>query len=454
MEKKELKRNAYSFILGVTIGSAVLLGTRKIDCDNKLGIEFNIDDKDILLDNDIKIDEYLKEKVTFSDVRNTIRHNKNLTTIDKNAIIDIVDKLEEKVPYIDLRCFNYNCKNLKIIRDEIEEKNVSGVFNSHKDSITLESENTVIFNHEILHLLNNLDQEIDGKRIIKNYSCDNKNLTYQTEAFTEWLNSYIFGYPTSSYQTEISNLNIMKKLLNISDPDLIKIFVNKNYKAFASLLVDKNKKFTKVDEMLEKNKNNIVDLNDEQIEKITDIYLDTYIKINGSQINDRLYQFIDYLCKNYVLNCTSTYNKQITFKNKVIKKASDKLKIKNPIIYDYFDQKEEYLNIDNLYLVCSKDEYDNKSYFLAEKYNDEDGNEILVTNLQKIYLNYKVYDCNYRETDYRISTNQIGEEEQINIHNYTPVKNLLCGNVEMDINELITNYENNKQQSKAKKHNR
>ena len=96
MEKKELKRNAYSFILGVTIG------TRKIDCDNKLGIEFNIDDKDILLDNDIKIDEYLKEKVTFSDVRNTIRHNKNLTTIDKNAIIDIVDKLEEKVPYIDL----------------------------------------------------------------------------------------------------------------------------------------------------------------------------------------------------------------------------------------------------------------------------------------------------------------------------------------------------------------
>ena len=365
-----------------------------------------------------------------------------------------MDKLEEKVPYIDLRCFNYNCKNLKIIRDEIEEKNVSGVFNSHKDSITLESENTVIFNHEILHLLNNLDQEIDGKRIIKNYSCDNKNLTYQTEAFTEWLNSYIFGYPTSSYQTEISNLNIMKKLLNISDPDLIKIFVNKNYKAFASLLVDKNKKFTKVDEMLEKNKNNIVDLNDEQIEKITDIYLDTYIKINGSQINDRLYQFIDYLCKNYVLNCTSTYNKQITFKNKVIKKASDKLKIKNPIIYDYFDQKEEYLNIDNLYLVCSKDEYDNKSYFLAEKYNDEDGNEILVTNLQKIYLNYKVYDCNYRETDYRISTNQIGEEEQINIHNYTPVKNLLCGNVEMDINELITNYENNKQQSKAKKHNR
>ena len=82
-----------------------------------------------------------------------------------------MDKLEEKVPYIDLRCFNYNCKNLKIIRDEIEEKNASGLFNSHKDSITLESENTVIFNHEILHLLNNLDQEIDGKRIIKNYSC-------------------------------------------------------------------------------------------------------------------------------------------------------------------------------------------------------------------------------------------------------------------------------------------
>ena len=454
MKKNELKRNAYSFILGLTIGNAILPGAKKIDYGNKLAIEFNMATKGILLDDDSKIDKYLKEQVTFSDVRNTIRHNEKLTATDKNKIIDIVDELEEKVPYIDLRCFNYNCKNLKIIRDEIEEENVSGLFNSHKDSITLESENTAVFNHEILHLLNNLDQEINGRRIIKNYSCNNNNLTYQTEAFTEWLNSYIFGYPSSSYQTEISNLNIMKKLLNISDTDLIKIFVNKNCKSFASLLVDKNEGFTKVNEILEKNKNNKTDLNNEQIDKMTNIYLDTYLKINGSQINDRLYQFLDYLCKNYVLNCTSTYNEQIAFKNKVIKTLSDKLKIKNPTIYDYFDQKEEYLNIDNLYLVCSKDEYDNKSYFLAEKYNDEDGNEILTTNLQNIYLNYKVYDCNYRETDYRISTNQIGEEEQINIHDYTPVKNLLCGNVEMGINELINNYENNKQQSKTKKHNR
>ena len=78
----------------------------------------------------------------------------------------------------------------------------------------------------------------------------------------------------------------------------------------------------------------------------------------------------------------------------------------------------------------------------------------MTTNLQKIYLNSKVYDCNYRETGYRISTNQIGEEEQVYIHDYTPVKNLLCGNIETDINELITNYESNKQQSKIKKHNR
>lgn len=77
--------------------------------------------------------------------------------------------------------------------------------------IILESENNVVFNHEILHLLNSLDQIVNNNEIIKNYSCNNKNLSYQTEAFTEWFNSYLFGYPPSSYQTEISNLNIMKK---------------------------------------------------------------------------------------------------------------------------------------------------------------------------------------------------------------------------------------------------
>ena len=454
MEKKELKRNVYSFILGVTISNAILLGSKKIDCSNKIGIEFNINDNYILLDDDIKIDKYLGKQVKFSDVKNTIKNNKNLSKSDKDRIIDVVKELEKKVPYIDLRCFNYNCKNLKIIRQGIEKENVSGLFNCRKDLITLESENNVVFNHEILHLLNNLDQEIDGKRVIKHYNCNEKNLSYQTEAFTEWLNSYIFGYPTTSYKTEISNLNIMRKILNVSASDLVKIFVNKNYKAFAELLIDQNKEFTNVNEILEINKRDMTTLDDEQIEQITDIYLDTYIKGNCSKVSNKLYQFIDYLCKNYALNCNSTYNKQITFKNRIIKKISKKLEMQNPIIYGYFDGQEDYLDINNLYLVCSKDENNNKTYFLAEKYNDEDDHEILTTNFQKIYLDLKTYDCNYKEIDYRISVNQIGEEEQVYIHDYTPVKSLLCGNVETNINELITNYENNKQQVKVKKHNR
>ena len=70
--------------------------------------------------------------------------------------------------------------------------------------------------------------------------------------------------------------------------------------------------------------------------------------------------------------------------------------MQNPIIYGYFDGQEDYLDINNLYLVCSKDENNNKTYFLAEKYNDEDDHEILTTNFQKIYLDLKTYDCNYK----------------------------------------------------------
>ena len=38
------------------------------------------------------------------------------------------------------------------------------------------------------------------------------------------------------------------------------------------------------------------------------------------------------------------------------------------------------------------------------------------------------------------------------IYDYIPVKNLLCSDVETNINKLITNYENYKQQSKSKKY--
>ena len=454
MDKTKLKRNTYSFILGLTIGNAALIGYRKYESENKLGMEFAIVNWNILLDNDEKIDKYLGRKVSFSDVKNTVTNNTNLDKNDKKRILRIVNNLEKKVPYIDLRCFNLNCKNLRIVRQEIKEKGVSGLYNIHDNKITLGNGSMSVFNHEILHLLNNMDLEIDGKRIIKNYNCNMDDLYYQVEAFTEWLNSYVFEYPVSSYQTEVSNLNIMKKILNISDADLINIFINKNYNDFSYLIYDKNKKFTQVNEILEKNKKDMTNLNDWQIKKITDIYLDTYIKINGSQVSDRLYQFIDCLCKNYVLNCNNTYDEQIKFRNNVVKRIAEKLEVQNPIIYGYLGDKEEYVDIDNLYLVCSKKENDNNSYFLAEKYKDEDNNEILTTNLQKIYLNLRAYDCNHEKTDYRISINQVGEEEQFYISDYIPVKYLLCGNIETNINELITNYENDKQQSKVKRHSR
>lgn len=77
MKKKELKKNAYSFVLGVTIGSTILLGARKINFGNKIGIQFNMDSKNILLDDDVKLNKYLGDKVSFSDVINTITNNKN-----------------------------------------------------------------------------------------------------------------------------------------------------------------------------------------------------------------------------------------------------------------------------------------------------------------------------------------------------------------------------------------
>ena len=452
MDKKELKRNIYSFILGVSIGNAILIGTRKLDCGNKFKIEFNIVDKSILLDNNIKIDEYLGQKVSFEEVRNTVRNNANLNEIDKNKIVSIIGKLEEKVPYIDLRCFNLNCKNLKIIRQDIEEENVAGLYNSKDDLIILESENNVVFNHEILHLLNSLDQIVNNNEIIKNYSCNNKNLSYQTEAFTEWFNSYLFGYPPSSYQTEISNLNIMKKILNVSDVDLIKTFVNNDYKQFALVLENFNNGFKDVNYILEKYKNDKVPLSQEKVEKITNTYIDSYIKVNGKKITDDLYQFIDVLCKNYVLNCNSSYNNQIEFKNNILKRVSETLKIKQPIIYDCLDKKEQYLDINNLYLICSNDEHDNKSYLLAEKYRDEEGNDVFITNLQKIYVNLSVYDCNYRETSYKICTNMLGEEDQICVNDYVAVKQLLACNTEISLNQIIENYEDYKQQPKIKKY--
>lgn len=203
---------------------------------------------------------------------------------------------------------------------------------------------------------------------------------------------------------------------------------------------------------MEKYKNDKVPLSQEKVEKITNTYIDSYIKVNGKKITDDLYQFIDVLCKNYVLNCNSSYNNQIEFKNNILKRVSETLKIKQPIIYDCLDNKEQYLDINNLYLICSNDEHDNKSYLLAEKYRDEEGNVVFIANLQKIYVNLSVYDCNYRETSYKICTNMLGEEDQICVNDYVAVKQLLACNTEISLNQIIENYEDYKQQPKIKKY--
>lgn len=137
-----------------------------IEDDNN---NYLVSNKKIFIKNNTALDELGMKTKTFTDVRNTLSNNKNLDAQDLKYINLFINRLEERLPDVDLRIFNRNLKKLKIIKvpnDLWKRENNVAYYTAYKDTITIkekysnEEELMEVYFHELGHTLNSSEFEL------------------------------------------------------------------------------------------------------------------------------------------------------------------------------------------------------------------------------------------------------------------------------------------------------
>ena len=358
---KKIKR------LSIYLGMASLIYCLK-DSDPVSSLENSIS----LVRSDLTIS---KKSPSFDDVRNAISCNKNLSNNDKKRVLDNIDILQEKIPYIDLACLYENCNDLKITHDAEEKDHVLATFNKYNSTINLEVDTKTIFNHEFLHMLDSVYIE-DGTSSLEKKHYWNTN-TFLEEGFTEWLNSYLFGTNPTAYETQVADIEIIKYILNENDKDLIDLFVNKSYNDFADKLGNylSKKEINELLDLCVKEKEDTDNIND--ITKKYSIMLKACINSRENNLNKNDLYVIQNLFYNSYETCSclkSDYENITQLKKYIFNETINCLDDVNNelVLYNLADEVIDYCNFDSMYFICTKNATGFYSYALGEKYIDSD----------------------------------------------------------------------------------
>lgn len=316
-----------------------------------------------------------KMSPSFDDVRNAISCNKNLSNNDKKRVLDNIDVLQEKIPYIDLACLYKNCNDLKITHDAEEKDHVLATFNKYSSTINLEVDTKTIFNHEFLHMLDSVYIE-DGTSSLEKKHYWNTN-TFLEEGFTEWLNSYLFGTNPTAYETQVADIEIIKYILNGNDKDLIDLFVNKSYNDFADKLGNylSKKEINELLDLCVKEKEDTDNIND--ITKKYSIMLKACINSRENNLNKNDLYVIQNLFYNSYETCSclkSDYESITQLKKYIFNETINCLDDVNNelVLYNLADEVIDYCDFDSMYFIRTKNATGFYSYALGEKYIDSD----------------------------------------------------------------------------------
>ncbi len=159
------------------------------------------------------LDDFEFPMISFDEVRNTLQNNSSIPDKYRSYIVQFIDCLEERLPDIDLRIFNYNLKALefKVISNSDWKKNkVDGYYDIDDNQIFVKEsyhdsarEKEVIF-HELGHTLNNAYMEYTDSKNSKLYHIIKRFETTNDygNSFAEGMNSILTSYLLSnSWQT-------------------------------------------------------------------------------------------------------------------------------------------------------------------------------------------------------------------------------------------------------------
>lgn len=402
-----------------------------------------------ITDND-ELTEYLGyNNVSFDEIQTVIRNNAKISEKYKNKILKVINKLEEKTPYIDLRCLYENIKLLdieEISREEMTKRvgeNVAGYFSSSEHKIViLKNGNNHAFYHEVIHMIIHLELNLGDYKIVKSFNSNEMGDSFD-EGFTEWLTLFLFEFEDMAYQQQVNNMDVIKYLLNENDEEFITDFTNYDY----NNIFDKMANFLDLDQvetlflLCDKEKRSLIDNNEEktliedyEIEDKYDILMQALITSRAGVVNkEEILKIYNLLYKSYKYYLNGVYNSKSD--NNIVddlqKKYFETLlqyaeNPSNDIVIYNLEEKINYYDINSLYLGVRKAE-DGWSYIIVEKYIDADSN-------QKYYFsNYSLLNGDFSQFKCVPITSLISNMD---------VKNSVTG--EELFNQYYNNYVNNK----------
>ncbi len=343
--------------------------------------------KEISISSSAELNGYFSDTVDFSDVRDAIYDNSNLRQQERKYYLELIQRLEEKAPTVDLRCLYENFKLLVLEKKEKPEnsrKLASFLPKEHK--INIFQDEKYNYTHEGLHMINNLYLPLEDKNVILNrrFSFDQYNsVSWLEEGFTAWFNAYLFG-DVPDYPIQRSDMNIIKYILNLTDEEFIQMCTGGNYTSIIKCLGQYLKEeeitawmdISKMD-ISQQEKNDSIDFS--KINKKYSFLLKACIASKGGMVgSDELYQIMTLLSNSYNKYSNVSKTEKMTMHNEFMGKLKDRLDYTNNDIQilDMKGEPIEFCDIDQMYFILME----NENVIFAEKYLDSEANERYYAN--------------------------------------------------------------------------
>jgi len=352
--------------------------------------ENNDDSIENIIINDIyDIDQYFKDEISFDLIRQVTNDNPNLLNKDKKRILEVIDKLEEKIPYINLRCLYENVKLLSIERGTNQNSDSTAVanFDPVEHKINLFEDKNHYFYHEVLHMVTLLFLNVDNeKSLYRPFSTENTD--FLLDGFTEWFKKYLFDYNEYSYYTQVNDIEIIKYILDLSDEDFIQEVTDKNL-SFITESLEKYLTKNEINDWISISEKELYSAKYKSKECITSsemarkykILLKACINAKGIIGSSEKYQIMELLFNScdYYSSIINTYQEEVELLKYDIKNTLDNYLDYNNNDIEIIDSDGlgiDYCDIDHVYLIKVDD-----GFFIAEEYIDSNGKEKYYPNI-------------------------------------------------------------------------
>lgn len=177
-----------------------------------------------------------EKDATFDDLRIALSKNKNLDDDIVNYLTNFIDALEEKIPTINLACFYYNLKNLKMVGTGTQGM-MQACGSSTATACFLADDCTLYYNrqllneknfdyimyHEIGHMLVNGNKRVKGYETERHFTtADNCGFMIE-EGFNTLLIEYVMGIHMDdvSYRLPANYIDILMNTVDYSFEDYV-----------------------------------------------------------------------------------------------------------------------------------------------------------------------------------------------------------------------------------------